>query len=582
MSTNKPSVAIDNPQTAEAISREQINLLRSNIPFVLLGNLVASAIVAWVNWDTSHHVFAQYWLAAVLTLVVIRGALELPAARRWVDRLSISQVTGIYVVGSGLSGLLWGLLGVVVFDANEPVTTAFYIIVLAGMTAGSLPSLSPKVLVYWAYAVPTMTPVMVHLWLTELIPAGSLMVGAYLAINMGYGRVLQKAYTETISQRFANLDLVEKLSRQKQLAEQANDAKSRFLAAASHDLRQPLFAMQLFLDALSPKLTTEQQTELLNRARQSSNNLQELLDALLDISKLDAKVIEPSITHVDTQNLLTELQKEFSPQAFAKGLELQTAECGAWCKTDPVLLARLLRNLLSNAIRYTDSGWVKVHCEEQQDHVVISICDSGVGIAKENQQLIFEEFRQLHNPQRNRSEGLGLGLAIVSRLSQLLGHQITVESNLGHGSCFKLKIQRVAASQPTIYEPAVEENLWQGQILILDNEVDVREALALICKQWQMHARTAATIEEAVALLDKQDFSPELMISDYRLAPDIDGLQAIARVRAKLPGIQAVMLTGDTDPMELTRIHDSGIPLITKPIATAKLFSQIQTLMTQR
>lgn len=567
---------------SERQARAQLSLMRDNMPFVFGGTLVVASIVTLLQWNSPEFRLAVYWFGTVVLLTVFRALLEWGPLRQLVNRLPVTpQAMALYAFNSSLSGMLWGALAWLLLDNNDPVSVAFYILVLAGMTAGSLVSLSAILPVYWAYAIPAMGPLIVILWQSQVIPSGGPLTLAFLVVNLGYSRVLSQSYRESIRQRFENLDLVAALSRQTALAEQANLAKSRFLAAASHDLRQPLAALELFLGALKDGLHEPGQQRVLEQARRSSENLKGLLDALLDISRLDAQVVEPQLRAVDLRELLDELFEEFQPQVQQKSLEFRIAYSGQSVRSDPILLARLLRNLLSNALRYTPEGEVTVDCKHSENgRVHLSVCDTGIGIAPEDHAAVFEEFRQLDNPARDRSQGLGLGLAIVLRLSKLLGHPLEMESEPGKGTCFHLFMTPAAALPPMPARSMPVSGGWRGRVLVIDDEADVREALQTICRGWDMEVYAAAGMDEAEALLADGRAVPELLICDYRLGEGHDGIMVAERIRRLRNGeLKVLILTGDTGPEQIAQIHTSGLPVLSKPVSADHLQLAIQEIM---
>lgn len=570
------------PGSGEDMARAQFDLLRANMPFLLLGNVVIGGILVWGLWDGEQSASLATWGAAVLLLSLLRALVEWGPERLHMARLPVFWQDVYYVASSGLSGVLWGSPALLFIDYSDPVGTAFVTLVLAGMIAGGMTSLSTRVATYWAYAIPIMLPLSIMMWITDTIPAGGALTLAYLLVNLAFSRVLQRSHTSNIQQRFHNLELVQQLSQQKQVAEQANLAKSRFLAAASHDLRQPLTALELFLSALDGTLESDEQRRLMQRVQQSSTSLQELLDALLDISRLDAQSIEPNVEPIPVVSLFAGLADEFAPLAAEKGLSFDTKVCDCAIASDPLLLRRMLSNLLSNAIRYTEKGGVHMACVPLPDGgVSLEVQDTGIGIAGAEQQQVFDEFHQLNNPSRDRAQGLGLGLAIVRRLSQLLDHPLSLESEPGEGSRFAIRVplgeMPQALAQPAHGSEPVE---WRGRVLVLDDEIDVREALQATLQRWRMPARSVADVEQALRLLDSGEFEPELLICDYRLSGGRSGIDAVRDMRKAIAReVPALIISGDTGPDQVALIHNSGLTWLSKPVGAETLFQRIQQLM---
>ncbi|BAN68241.1 hybrid sensor histidine kinase/response regulator [endosymbiont of unidentified scaly snail isolate Monju] len=567
----------------EVMLRGRIELLQAQFPFVLLGNALVPTIAAWflrarVEYEQLALWVSAIWVVALLRWLVGRRLADAPETPRS-QRLRLL----VFVLGSLLSGLLWGSSAWFLLDLADPVYTSLIILMLAGMTAGAVPSLSAHAVAYFAYAVPTMLPVTLLLLGegADAVPAGGLFMLLFLIVNLGYSLRLHRKYGETIAYRYENAQLVDRLRRQMQIAQEADVAKSRFLAAASHDLRQPLYAMGLFLDALSQTPQQPQQQMLLQRVRQSLEALRQLFDALLDISRLDAGAMEVSIRVVDLDILLQDLYDEFEPQAAKKGLELRIDDEAPLVMTDPLLLERMLRNLLSNALRYTEQGKIHLAWEQVDDRVWLSVADTGQGIAEDDQQRIFDEFQQVGNPGRDRRRGLGLGLAIVRRLSNLLDHPLRLNSAPGQGSRFALELP--VAPDDEIFEESLEpaslHTPWVGDVLVVDDESDVLDAVAEVLRGWGMRVRCAGDEDEAMALIEK-GFRPQLLITDYRLPRGPVGLELIDRMREVLGHrLGALLITGDTAPEELARIHAHGTPVLNKPVGAAGLRQAIDREM---
>lgn len=369
------------------------------------------------------------------------------------------------------------------------------------------------------------------------------------------------------------------LAREKETAEQANLAKSRFLAAASHDLRQPLHALGMFTAMLVERADTRDARTLARNIQGSVTALEMLLNALLDVSKLDAGSVIPRREEFALGPLLSRLGKEYAPQAAAKGLEFVTGPCTASVNSDPVLLETILRNLLSNAIRYTRKGHVAVECIGDAGDVRVAIKDTGIGIAEEHRAEVFREFRQLHNPERDRSKGLGLGLAIVDRLLRLLQHELEWSSVPDEGSCFQIKLPR---SQTPPVEPAqangpdIQRNS-QGShpplcVLVIDDEKAILRATRALLESWGLAVLTAESAEGAMDAVGASGRFPHAIIADFTLRDGRTGLEAIASISRHLKTeIPAMIITGEIAPESLREAQKSGHPVLNKPVAPARV-----------
>jgi CheY-like chemotaxis protein len=356
-----------------------------------------------------------------------------------------------------------------------------------------------------------------------------------------------------------------------QTAEQANLAKSKFLAAASHDLRQPLQALILMLRLLESRASDTKTSELVGDAQGALDIMARLLNALLDMSKLDAGLVAPDMAPFDAGALLKRLGRQFEPQADEKGIELRVVAPDVWGMSDVGLLERIIENLLANAVRYTDEGRVLLGCRRRGDRLRIEVWDTGVGIAEDQQAEIFAEFHQIGNAERNLARGLGLGLAIVDRLATLLGHPIDLRSVPGGGSVFTVELplaEAAAAPSDALMAPESEMRLLEGMTaLVIEDDDAVRRAMAMALEELKLTVWQASSGTEALALLDGTGVPPDVIFADYRLSEGTWGHEVIAEIRRRFQRqVMAAIITGDTAPSEISEIHASGCRLLYKPV----------------
>jgi CheY-like chemotaxis protein len=374
------------------------------------------------------------------------------------------------------------------------------------------------------------------------------------------------------------------------VAESATQTKSRFLAAASHDLRQPMHALSLYLSALGGVRLPESALALLSNAKQCAQAMDEMFSELLDISRLDASAVQADIKVFALSTLLDQIRMEFVPQAQAKGLNFKVVDCSAFVFSDPILIERILRNLVSNAMRYTTHGKVLVGCRRSNDGVRLSVYDTGSGIAYEQQQSIFEEFYQVSNPERDRTQGLGLGLAIVQRLALLLSTRLTLTSQLGRGSVFSIDLPGSGAidavSSPMIADTTHHGSLMGALIVVIDDESIILGAMQLLLEQWGCAVIVAASGREAIERLSQCSRAPDIIVCDYRLRDGETGSDVIVALRDEFnENIPALLITGDTAPERIKTLLASGFPVLHKPVqekilkdALAGLMNQVQTV----
>jgi PAS domain S-box-containing protein len=363
-------------------------------------------------------------------------------------------------------------------------------------------------------------------------------------------------------------------------AERANRAKSKFLASASHDLRQPVQSLVLLLSLIERQVEANPRAiETARMMKQALGGLNGLLTAILDISRLDAGVVEPSIENVDLAALLGRLAGEYTAKAESKGLELRIAPRALRAMADPSLLERALRNLVENALRYTPSGGVLIGLRRRGPNVRIDVVDTGVGVPADKREEIFDEFIQLNNPGRDLSKGLGLGLAIVARLVALMNGKIEVNSHFGSGSRFSLFLPCAEFAEPAAIVETQHEDPF-GQVLIVEDNAILRHGLENIARQWGCETCSAGSGEEAVEVAAARNWRIDAIVTDYRLGAGLNGVQAAKEI-ARRSGREfpTLVLTGDTAKNRIAEITASGFDLLHKPVSTEELRRKLAQLL---
>jgi PAS domain S-box-containing protein len=363
----------------------------------------------------------------------------------------------------------------------------------------------------------------------------------------------------------------------RQAAERANKANSAFLAAASHDLRQPVQALSLLNGALRRTVKDERALEMIENQEHSLTAMTNLLNSLLDISRLDAGAIKPEFEQFPMQRLIDRLSAEFSRQAAHKGLEFHSESCQATVRSDPNLLSEIIQNFVSNAIRYTDKGSVKLRCVEADGCCSVEVQDTGVGIEDDQLEAIFKEFHQVKTPGSNK-EGFGLGLAIVRRLADLLGHSVGVKSTPGSGSCFSLTVPTLEGdSASSIGDDASEapnEDVASGLIILIEDDIDVANAWELLLEAEGYQVATGASVSEAKALIKHLAEMPALIISDFHLLDGSTGVEAVAEIRKFYDkSLPSFIVSGDTSKVVKDARLLDNCTVMSKPVNTARLLS---------
>ncbi|WP_448951221.1 ATP-binding protein [Labrys neptuniae] len=566
-----------------------VDLLFRQSRAVMLANLIIPWPVAYVL----RHVVPGGQLLAWVALIY-----GLTGARLYLSHLYFSRGgegrtplawARLFTLLSVLSSLLWGGVGWIGFVPAEQHLIAFSCIVIVGMAGGAVPSLSAYPPAYAGLLIAMNLPFALRC-LGEDGPIYSIylvfqicLVGVYFY----YSRITYRSLRETIALRFENVALVAGLERERDRATAADRAKTRFLAAASHDLRQPIHALGLFtatLNALAQKgdVRAEEARSLAGKMRSGIGALGGLLHGLIDVSRLDAGLVPVEVRALPLRPLFAGLREEYAGQARERGSDLRVVDSSAWVESDPVQLKRILDNFLSNALRYAPEGRVVVGVRRRGEAAEIVVADDGPGIAPDQQGLVFEEFTQLDNPQRNRQQGLGLGLAIVRRLAALLDHPIGLHSSPGRGSAFSIRAPRILVPPIEADRPLAgleEEDAGFG-IMVLDDDAGVLDGLIALLTAWGYRVHAGTTVEELCRGHDARGVHPapvDLIIADYRLAGGVTGSEAIERLIAHLGySVPALIVTGDTTPQRMRDLAASGHEVLHKPLAPDLLQAAIR------
>lgn len=511
------------------------------------------------------------------------------ALRRGITTTNTTQLITHMCVIKAFEGVAWGYLAWIVMGEGSLAQQILTMASLAGVSGNAVSLLGPVFPMFLSMLLALLLTMSSKFLLIDDPSFKLLAIGCTLFFLGQAGQALasQRTARRSIALRFENLDLVESLqivsehAKQARIkAEQANLAKSKFLAAASHDLRQPIHAQALFLEVLGRSDLSQSQHKVLDSARAAGGASAQMLDTLLDFSRIEAGVIEPQLCAFQLQPLLNKLEIELVSLADAKGIVYRSRETHLAISSDPALLELILRNLLSNAIRYTEQGGLLVACRKRGNDVVVEVIDTGIGIALEQQSEIFREFYQLGNSERDRQKGLGLGLAIAEGLARSLGHQLTLVSHPGRGSIFRLRapLARSGFSEDvdsllggTLLTHGLLKSL---RVLVIDDDAIVREGMTHLLEDWSCECRIVEGITEALDVVAQ--WQPQLIISDYRLRESQTGAQAIEQIREAMgEAIPALLITGDTAPERLREAHESGVPLLHKPVSPYQLYRTI-------
>lgn len=590
MNTNKKApddFELANIELEDRIRAEQVRSAYSNTAPGMSATAVAAILVAGILAGTGAITWTLAVVFSAFMLVQIHARMLLITTyqrrqppdhewRIWSRRFSI----GVSVASFGVGGFSLLLLSPQHFDMQLLVMLFICAVASGAITAfGVLRpaiylSMLPMLLLPTAWMM--LQGDWVH-WVLALIILG------WLAAIASQARRYGAQFEEAVRLRFENENLIAKLRAEKTNAEDASTAKSRFLAAASHDLRQPVHALTLFVAALRPRVADAEARRLLDYIDSSVQAMGGLFNGLLDISRLDAGVVEVHAQSFLMQPMLERICRDFAADAAAKNIDLRLAPTRTAVFSDPLLVERVVRNIVANAISYTERGGVLVGCRRKGKSLRLQVWDTGRGIPAEEQARIFKEFYQVGNPERDRSQGVGLGLAIVKRLTVLLGHPLKLGSQVNRGSVFTLELplSDPAAAEGTVAAEEIAAGLASGLIVVVDDELTIQVAMKSLLEGWGFRVIAAGSFDELLALLAECPDRPALIICDYRLRAHENGIRVIEKLRSEYndDDIPGMLITGDTAPDRLREAQESGLLLLHKPVANSRLRAAISHLL---
>ncbi|MDX8387784.1 MAG: hybrid sensor histidine kinase/response regulator [Ghiorsea sp.] len=487
------------------------------------------------------------------------------------QRLSVFS----FLLAMAIGNSIWAFL-----DIQNSEQVFFVSILLIGPTFGSIIFAASYFPIHVVWSVPLVTPIVMLLigsGNAEQNILGYLIGLATIPSSLMLGWIMSQEYMKSLGFRFEKDTLLSSLQLQKDAADKANKDKTHFLAAASHDLRQPHQALGLFVEALDHMETNPQKKEILSKTKQAFQAMSGLLNQLLDISKLDTNTTKVSIQAIKLQPLLHQVVMEHMGEAEQKNIELRLRPTQAVVLADAAMLVRILSNLLTNAIRYTKKGGVFVSVRNRKESFRLDVWDTGCGMPKESIHYVFQEFTQLNNAERDREKGLGLGLAIVQRLAHLMRTEISVISEQGKGSRFSIALPY--ANEADIIgnatQRAADDLSIQGlRIVIVDDDKIVLDSLKTLLEVWGCETWVFLTQDDCVAHLQHTGLCPDAIISDFRLRDQKSGVAVVDAVRTACGKvIPALIITGDTAPEHIKETQNSGLPLLHKPVNPDQLLS---------
>jgi signal transduction histidine kinase/CheY-like chemotaxis protein len=565
------------------IAAELIRAQYANMPGAFIGSAVTASFMVAVFYDKLPARAVLPWLIAAYVSCGVRLLLWQRFCVVVPEVADMARWARYAVVSSLLAGLIWGAGGIVL---NVPGNLSYQIVVLlvtTGLAFTSTYLASAYLPAYRAFVYPTFAlaalPFLLggDLWHVAV----GLATLAALPPVLRYAGQLCYALRASIEVRLCNADLVEELRAQKRAADEA--AKSRFLAVASHDLRQPLHSLELFVQALEDTPLPPHAQQLVGNVRRSVDSMEELFDGLLDISRLDAGVVRAREEVIALADLFERLSFEYTTIAQRKGLRLRVMKTSVYVRSDPTLLGRILRNLVANAVRYTDRGRVTVGCRRRGDRVSIEVWDTGPGIPADKCAEIFQEFTQLGNPERDRRKGLGLGLAIVERLAKLLGHSVLLRSRSGKGSVFAVSVARGRLDEQAVLEPARRIcghfDLKGRVALLIQGKSVVREELTELLRSWSCEVVAAGSLTEMMGMVGGLPRAPDLIMAEHD-AHAASGIAAVELLRNEFNFEVPALLVGLTaESVEKSGEARGGIPVLYWPCNAGRLRTLISNVL---
>jgi signal transduction histidine kinase/CheY-like chemotaxis protein len=558
-----------------AVRGQALKFLFAELPGITTIQFSFPVAVVAMYWDYVDNAQLLGWMVCLFALYAIRLALARSFNRQINQQeLNIERWGGYFTVTSLAAGTLWGSAGALFYVPDQATLVTLLYVIIIGTAAGQIILTANWLPALYAYSCTALGILSLNLLLrgdgAQQVLAVLLLL--FLVMIIRIARQARRMIYEGIALRFENLKLMRQFQDEKRIAEQANMAKTRFLASANHDLRQPVQAIKMFAHALKPELVSQRSKVLFNDFDASIRSLSDLLEALLDLSKLDAGVIAPTLSDFKLNTVFNQLLREFLPMARAKQLKYSVRPTPIALTSDPTLLADLLRNLLSNAFCHVSSGGVLMGARIRGDSCVIEVWDTGPGISNEERVRIFEPFYQINNPERDKSQGLGLGLAICKQLAGILHAELNFCSRLGTGTVFRLTLFRSQAAPDDIQ--SVTGNINKPQrgttsgrhVLVVDDNQQVLTAMQAALESMGMTCDTANGLEQAIHTIQHQRV-PDHILCDHRLRGGLTSLDLIRWLERHIKQPPPmIVITGDTSPDRLLEARMSGRPVLHKPI----------------
>ena len=558
-----------------------LHILYKSAYRVYIPVMLANIFIAILASDNVDRIWWASWTILITTVVLTRTLL----ITRIIKATDIGESKKLRLIqymflASGISQGLSSLF----FPFLEPYERSIITMIMAGFCLGNIFTNAGYRPLFYSFTAPTMLPITL-MWIVSAKGSTgwveysvAAITFAYTAILFTFARDIFQTFKESYNIRLEQVKLNKELEKALRNEESANAAKTRFLASASHDLRQPLNTMAIYSAALNLQNLDKKSRQIASQINHSQEILSNQLDSLLDISKLDSGTITIERSDFDLRQLLSHIISGFIPEAQTKGMHILLEQHDdIRLHTDKYQFERIINNLLSNAVRHNDNNDIHIKSQESENICTIEIIDAGQGIPESEMDKIFEEFYQVNNPERDRSQGLGLGLSIVKRLCGLLDIAIDIRSTVGTGTHITLTVPRSSGLfiDNTILSEAVSDSVRGVNILFVDDEEMARKGMSELLAELKAHVSTAGGTGEAVKLA--RETRPDIVLADLRLRGVDNGIRTIDEIRKLYPGLPAIIITGDIYGQQINLVKARNLPFLRKPLDANRLISMINS-----
>lgn len=584
LSDHQPSMTLSLEQK---MAERRLDMLLKQTTMTGFFSVLFASILTFIMRDSMYYTNMLYWLGANFAMVLTRETIIYPRLRikRVQDlinpKLIYATIAGFWI----FSGVLWGCAGYFFLPAaNEPELMITFLSVMVGITSGNIISFSPAVWVGFSFIIPTITGFAIRLYQYENMILFYCILFYFLYLSIAIFRI-SKVVINTISLDLKNQQLLLQVTEEKQRAEaektkaeRANQSKTEFMMSASHDLRQPLNSLGLFLFGLKQKIQSgaSDSLQLLEKVEQAHRSLSFMFSRMLEVSSVETGKVIPKASHVNVSKIIASIIDEYSQQCQSKDIKISHVPLHTHLYTDELLLTRIVRNLLDNAVKYTENGHIEVSEVLTEGGLQLCIRDTGIGIPLHELSKIFDEYHQVGNKKRDIRQGLGLGLFITYKLCQLLNFRIEIDSTLGKGSCFCINVPIEQANLPTTnHTPeSVLTPLTDLHVLVIDDDPDINSGMSLILEQW--HCKVSTAFDLKSSLLSARHSEPDIVLCDYRLEESITGLVVLKHLEVALgKTLPAIIITGEHFSKGQIEKELSDYRVLQKPVIPKALHQAI-------